>query len=89
MDEHTELSVWLTQVERFLEKENYLDAIARAKEVVAKAQRALEANPSDEVIAQLLARGTDRLKVATEIFEEKNQAIAARRLSGMREHSET
>jgi heme oxygenase len=88
MDPHTELSVWLVQVERFLQKENYLDAIARAREVVEKARMALEASPTDEAMAQLLARGNERLKLATETFEAKNQAVAARRLSGMHEQSE-
>lgn len=89
MTEHKELSVWLVQIERFLRRENYLDAIARAKRLVEEAQKALDADPSDEQAAQLLALGSDRLAVATREFEERNEAVAARRLSGMRSASES
>jgi hypothetical protein len=89
MAEHKEFSVWLVQIERFLERENYLDAIARAGHLVEEAQRAFEARPEDERLGQLLARGRERLATATEAFEKKNKAVADRRLSAMRSAPES
>jgi hypothetical protein len=89
MAEHKEFSVWLVQIERFLQRENYLDAIARAGRLVEEAQKALEAHPEDERLAQVLARGRERLATATAAFEKKNEAVANRRLSAMRSAPES
>jgi heme oxygenase len=88
MAAHRDFSLWLAQIERFLERENYLDAIARAQTLVEEAQKVLEASPSDEHVAELLARGRDRLDAATKAFEAKNEAVATHRLSAMRRPSE-
>ena len=54
--EHKDLLVWLTQIERFLQRENFLDA----------------------------ALGRARLDAASRAFEQKNRAVAEKRLSGLR-----
>ncbi|NLY93175.1 MAG: hypothetical protein GXY23_04010 [Myxococcales bacterium] len=82
--EHKDLLVWLTQIERFLQRENFLDAMARARRLIHEAERRLQASPDDLQLAQLAALGRARLDAASRAFEQKNRAVAEKRLSGLR-----
>ncbi|NLE49497.1 MAG: hypothetical protein GX614_13955 [Sandaracinaceae bacterium] len=87
-----ELSRWrimLAQVERFAARENYIDAVARARILVGLCRQAAEKAPDDPRVAGLLATASARLEQLEAEFLERNRAIRERRLSGLRENVES
>jgi len=79
--------VWMHQAQRFADRENYIDALGRARMVLREVTEALETGDLDEKDAQRLkrfaARVERRMKGYRKSFEIWNAKIAARRAAAI------
>ena len=74
--------VWMVQAQRFARRENYIDALGRARLVLAEVDTAIS-QTTDETERTKLTRFRDRverrMKAFRKQFDEWNAKIAARR----------
>lgn len=79
--------VWMHQAQRFADRENYIDALGRARMVLREVTDVLEAGELDEKQAQrtqrFAARVERRMKGYRKSFEIWNAKIAARRAAAI------
>ena len=79
--------VWMHQAQRFADRENYIDALGRARMVLREVTDVLEAGGLDEKQAQrtqrFSARVERRMKGYRKSFEVWNAKIAARRAAAI------
>lgn len=79
--------VWMHQAQRFADRENYIDALGRARMVLREVTLALESGDLEEQQEQRLqrfaARVDRRMKGYRKQFEVWNAKIAARRAASI------
>lgn len=84
-DELSRLRIMLVQIERFVARENYIDAVARARRLVATCKEAMEKAPDDLRVVGIFTTASTRLKELEAEFLDRNRALKERRLSGLRD----
>ncbi len=83
--------VWMVQAERFARRENYIDALGRARMTLAELDATLAETTDEKERAELTryrAYVERRMKAIRRQFEEWNAKIAARRAQSMAQADE-
>lgn len=88
-EELSRLRIMLVQIERFVARENYIDAVARARHLVKACEEALVEAPRDGRVAGLLATASERLEELEAEFLERNRALRERRLGELLDAAES
>lgn len=82
-DELSRLRIMLVQIERFVARENYIDAVARARHLIEACEEALRRAPGDGRVRGILATAASRREELEAEFLKRNRAVRERRLRGL------